>query len=192
MVRRVYVEKKPEYAGKARELKEEIKSFLGIDGVESLRILIRYDVEQVSEEVFEEACSVVFSEPPVDLLYRENFPDTEGAEVFSVEALPGQFDQRADSAEQCIRFLKGDETPIVRTATTYVLTGQLTPEEITRIRGHVMNPVDSRIADEAKPAQLGQDYPEPEDVAMLTGFTTEDEAQLRMRYEGLGLAMTWA
>ena len=117
-VRRVYVEKKAPYAVKARELKEEIGSYLGIKTVTDVRVLIRYDVEHISEEVFQKACQTVFSEPPVDILYQERFEMTEKSRCFSVEFLPGQFDQRADSAVQCVKFLKEDEEPIIRTAVT--------------------------------------------------------------------------
>ena len=118
-VRRVYVEKKAPYAVKAKELHHEIESYLGMTSVRQVRVLIRYDVENLSDEIFEIACHTVFSEPPVDDLYLEIFPRSEAAFVFSVEYLPGQFDQRADSAVQCLRFLKEDEEPIIRTATTY-------------------------------------------------------------------------
>ena len=108
-VRRVYAEKKPDFAVQAKDLKHEISSYLGIKSVTGVRVLIRYDVENISDEVFEKACTSVFSEPPVDDLYRENFETAAGARVFSVEYLPGQFDQRADSAVQCVQFLKEDE-----------------------------------------------------------------------------------
>ena len=117
-VRRVYVEKKPDFAVQAKELRHEIRSYLGIPSLTGLRVLIRYDVENLSDEVFERACKTVFSEPPVDDLYQEEFSMAEGARVFSVEYLPGQFDQRADSAVQCVKFLKEDEEPIIRSATT--------------------------------------------------------------------------
>ena len=127
-VRRVYVEKKPAFAGAARELRHEIRSYLGIKSLTGVRELIRYDVENISDEVFERACNTVFSEPPVDVLYKENFDAAAGSRVFSVEYLPGQFDQRADSAVQCVKFLKEDEEPIIRSATTYVIEGDITVE----------------------------------------------------------------
>ena len=122
-VRRVYVEKKAPYAGKAKELRGEIKSYLGITNVSKVREFIRYDVENISDEVFDKACTTVFSEPPVDILYRETIEIPDNAKVFSIEALPGQFDQRADSAVQCVRFLKEDEEPIIKTAVTYCFEG---------------------------------------------------------------------
>ena len=152
-VRRVYVEKKAPYAVKARELEEEISSFLGIDSVSRVRVLIRYDVENISEETYQKALSCVFSEPPVDVLFEENF-DLFGARTFSVEFLPGQFDQRADSAVQCIRFLKEDEQPIIRTATTYVIEGRVSDKEFEKIKSYCINPVDSRLTDLEKPETL--------------------------------------
>ena len=132
-VKRVYVEKKSGFDVQAKELKTEIRSYLGIKDVDSVRVLIRYDVENVSDETFEKACNGIFSEPPVDTLYKEEFPAEEGSRIFSVEFLPGQFDQRADSAVQCIQFIKEDEQPVIRTATTYVIhggEGSLSDEEL--------------------------------------------------------------
>ena len=122
-VRRVYVEKKPSFAVKAKELKHEISSYLGIQTVTNVRELIRYDVENISDDVFEKACHTVFAEPPVDDLYLEKFEAADGAHIFSVEFLPGQFDQRADSAVQCVQFLDENAQPIIRSATTYVIEG---------------------------------------------------------------------
>jgi phosphoribosylformylglycinamidine synthase len=190
-VRRVYVEKKPEFAVAAKELRHEIRHYLGLSQVSDVRILIRYDVENVSEPIFEEACRVVFAEPPVDQLYRETFPISEEETAFSVEYLPGQFDQRADSAVQCIQFLKGDEEPVIRTATTYVLRGTLSDEEMERVKKHCINPVDSRQADPEKPDTLVMRFDEPDDVAVLDGFRKLDEAACKELYDSLNLAMTF-
>ena len=133
-VKRIYVEKKEAFAVKAKELKEEIGSYLGITGVEQVREFIRYDVENLSEDTFETACRTVFSEPPVDVLYREEIPVPANGHVFSVEFLPGQFDQRADSAVQCVKFLNESEEPIIRTAVTYLLVGDITEDELDRIK----------------------------------------------------------
>ena len=190
-VRRVYVEKKPEFAGAARDLSHEIRHYMGVSGVTGVRILIRYDVENVSDEVFEEACHVVFAEPPVDILYEETFPMKEGSNVFSVEYLPGQFDQRADSAVQCIRFLKGDEEPVIRTATTYVIEGDVSDADLDVIRHHCINPVDSREAAMAKPDTLVMDFPEPADIKVFDGFISMNETSLRELYDSLNLAMTF-
>ncbi len=190
-VRRVYVEKKEPFAVKARELKEEIHSYLNIAGVNTVRVLIRYDVENLSEEVFERACGIVFSEPPVDILYREDFEMPEGGRAFSVEFLPGQFDQRADSAVQCIKFLKEDEQPVVRTAVTYLITGTLSEDEFNKIKAYCINPVDSRETDLCKPETLLTAYEEPVDVATLEGFRDMPEDRFRELYGSLGLAMTF-
>ena len=190
-VKRIYVEKKPEYAVKARELKHEIKSYLGITSVEDIRLFIRYDVENISDEIFEKACHSVFSEPPVDTLTLENIDVPANGKVFSVEYLPGQYDQRADSAVQCIQFLKEDEQPIIKTATTYMVIGNVSDDEFSRIKAHCINPVDSRETDMVKPETLVTNYDEPKDVAIFDGFISMDEAALKSLYESLNLAMTF-
>ncbi len=191
-VRRVYVEKKEPYAVAARKLKEDIKGFLGIGAIKGVRILIRYDVENISDETFEKACRTVFSEPPVDTLYREKIEIPEGTRVFSVEALPGQFDQRADSAEQCLQFLNAEEKPTVRTAVTYLLEGNLTDQDEYRIRAYCINPVDSRETGMEKPDTLRAEYPDPEDVQILDKFISIPRDELKKLYDSLGLAMTFA
>ena len=190
-VRRVYVEKKPAYAVQAKELKHEISSYLGIKSATNVRVLIRYDVENISDEVFEKACRTVFAEPPVDDLYLEKFEAAEGAKIFSVEYLPGQFDQRADSAVQCVQFLKEDEQPIIRSATTYVIEGNVTDEEFDAIKHHCINPVDSRETGLEKPETLVTVFPEPEDVKIFDGFKDMPEADLKALYDSLNLAMTF-
>ena len=190
-VKRVYAEKKPEFAVQAKELRQEIKSYLGIAGVTGVRVLIRYDVENVSDQVFERACTCVFSEPPVDNLYREIFPVAVDARVFSVEYLPGQFDQRADSAVQCIQFLKEDEEPIIRSATTYVIEGEISDEEFAAIKNHCINPVDSRETGLEKPETLAVKFEEPADVLIFEGFSVMPEEQLQELYASLNLAMTF-
>ncbi len=190
-VRRVYAEKKPQFAVSASGLKSEISGYLGIKNVTNVRVLIRYDVENISDEIFEQACKTVFSEPPVDDLYIEDLPMAEGARTFSVEYLPGQFDQRADSAVQCVQFLKEDEQPIIRSATTYVIEGDITDEEFAAIKSHCINPVDSRETDMVKPETLVQNFDEPEDVKIFDGFAAMAEAELKELYDSLGLAMTF-
>ena len=190
-VRRVYVEKKPAYAVQAKELKHEISSYLGIKSATNVRVLIRYDVENISDEVFEKACRTVFAEPPVDDLYLEKFEAAEGARIFSVEYLPGQFDQRADSAVQCVQFLDGDAQPIIRSATTYVIEGNVTDEEFDAIKHHCINPVDSRETGLEKPETLVTVFPEPEDVKIFDGFKEMSEADLKALYDSLNLAMTF-
>ena len=190
-VRRVYVEKKPAFAVKAKELKHEISSYLGIKTVSAVRVLIRYDVENISEEVFEKACKTVFAEPPVDDLYLEKFDMAENASVFSVEYLPGQFDQRADSAVQCVQFLDEEAQPIIRSATTYVIEGEISDEELEAIKNHCINPVDSRETGLIKPETLITVFDEPEDVRIFDGFTAMEEEPLKELYSSLNLAMTF-
>ena len=190
-VRRVFVEKKPDYAVAAKELRHEIRRYLGIMDVTGVRVLIRYDVENISDDTFEKACSGVFAEPPVDILYREEYPMAEGDRSFSVEFLPGQFDQRADSAEQCIRFIKEDESPVIRTATTYVIEGNISDDEFGAIRNHCINPVDSREASGEKPETLVTSFDEPADILVFEGFKDMPEDELKELYDSLGLAMTF-
>ena len=188
-VRRVYVEKKPDFAVKAKELKHEVKHYLGI-AAEGVRVLIRYDVENVSDDTYKKALQTVFSEPPVDDIYEEEF-DAKGGKVFSVEFLPGQFDQRADSAEQCVKLLNEEEEPIIRSATTYVINGDITEDELEAIKKYCINPVDSRETGAQKPETLVQNFEEPADVAIFDGFIDMAEAQLKELYGSLNLAMTF-
>ncbi len=190
-VKRIYVEKKAPFAVKAKELKEEIGSYLGIHGVKDVRVFIRYDVENISEDTFERAVVSVFSEPPVDILYRETIEIPSDGQVFSVEFLPGQFDQRADSAMQCVKFLKEDEEPVIRTAVTYLITGNLSSEEFDRIKAYCINPVDSRETGMDKPDTLITEYEEPADVIIFDGFRNMDEDALKELYDSLELAMTF-
>ena len=190
-VRRVYVEKKPAYAVQAKELKHEISSYLGIKSVTGVRVLIRYDVENISDEVFEKACRTVFAEPPVDELYQESFETADNSRIFSVEYLPGQFDQRADSAVQCVQFLDENSQPIIRSATTYVIEGTVTDEEFEAVKHHCINPVDSRETGIEKPETLVNVFPEPEDVKIFDGFKDMAENDLKDLYDSLNLAMTF-
>ena len=190
-VKRVYVEKKPEFAVQAKELRHEVKSYLGIKTVKNVRVLIRYDVENLSDATFERACNGVFAEPPVDVLYREDFPREESDHIFSVEFLPGQFDQRADSAVQCVQFIKEDELPVIKTATTYVIEGEISEEEMEAIKAHCINPVDSRETGLEKPETLVTKFEEPADVKIFDGFKEMPEAELKELYSSLGLAMTF-
>lgn len=192
MVKRIYVEKKEPFAVKAKELQEDLKNYLGMNGISKVRVLIRYDVENVSDAVFEKACRTVFSEPPVDLLFEGTFEKEAGDRTFSVESLPGQFDQRADSAVQCVKFIKEDEEPVIKTAVTYCISGAVTDEELTKIKNYCINPVDSReTSDEVIPETLITVFDEPEDVIVFDGFTEMAEGQLKELYDSLGLAMTF-
>ena len=189
-VRRIFVEKKPDFAIQARELQSEIRSYLGIQSVTGVRVLIRYDVEDISEETYRKALATVFSEPPVDHVYEESF-EAGTAQVFSVEYLPGQYDQRADSAEQCVKLLNESENPIIRSATTYVIEGEVSREQLEAIKTHCINPVDSRETGLEKPETLTDDFEEPEDVKILDGFAGLQEQELKNLYDSLGLAMTF-
>ena len=190
-VKRVYVEKKAPFAVKAKELKEEIGSYLNINGVSDVRVFITYDVENLSDETFNRALTTVFSEPPVDDYYLENIDVASDERVFTVQFLPGQFDQRADSAVQCVRFLNENEDPIIQTATTYVIKGNITDAEFDRIKAYCINPVDSREISKEKPETLYTEYDEPEDVKIFDGFMDMAEASLKDLYGSLGLAMTF-
>ena len=189
-VRRIYVEKKEDYAVKAAELHDEMKNYLGIEA-DKVRVLIRYDIENVSDATYQNAKITVFSEPPVDMVYEESFPKNDDDFVFSVEYLPGQFDQRADSAEQCVKLLNENEEPVIKSATTYVISGTLTDEQKQAIVKHCVNPVDSRLTDEQKPETLVTHFDEPADVAIIDGFKDMAEPDLRKLYDSLGLAMTF-
>lgn len=190
-VKRIYVEKKVPYAVRAKELSSEIESYLGIKSITGVRVLIRYDIENVSEDTYHKALGTVFSEPPVDVLYEEKFPYETTDKIFAVEYLPGQFDQRADSAEQCVKLLKEDEEPVIKSATTYVLSGSITEDDFERIKAFCINPVDSREAGEKKPDTLISDFEEPEDVIVFDGFINMEESKLNELYESLNLAMTF-
>ena len=190
-VKRIYVEKKAPYAVRAKELKEEVRQYLGITALRNVRVLIRYDVENLSDATYQQALMTVFSEPPVDDYYEETFEMDPDAFCFSVEYLPGQFDQRADSAEQCVKLLNEKEDPVIRSATTYVFEGEISGEDRTRIKEYCINPVDSRETDEQKPDTLVQKFDEPADVAVFDGFQSMPEAELKELYASLNLAMTF-
>ena len=191
-VRRVYVEKKADYAVHAKELLQDIRGYLGIKDVTAVRVLVRYDIENISEQTYQKALHTVFAEAPVDECY-------EGAEValsdgdvsFSVEYLPGQFDQRADSAEQCVKLLNEEEEPVIRSATTYIISGGISEDELAVIKHHCINPVDSRLASSAVPETLEQIFDKPQDVKIFTGFQDMPEQELKQLYDSLSLAMTF-
>ena len=191
MIRRIYVEKKPDFAIVAKELKNEMAEYLGI-AAENVRALMRYDIENLSDETYEKAKVTVFSEPPVDNIYEESFPHGDNDFVFTVEYLPGQFDQRADSATQCVCLLNPSEEPIIRSATTYVISGTLSDEQKAAVVKHCVNPVDSRVTDNSKPETLAEHFDEPADVIIFNGFAEMDEGALKELYDSLGLAMTFA
>lgn len=190
-VKRIYVEKKKPYAVYAKDLKQEIKNYLDIKTLTDVRVLIRYDVESISDATYEKALVTVFSEPPVDDIYEGKFRKQNGDRVFSVEYLPGQFDQRADSAEQCVKLLNEKEEPIIRSATTYILSGEISDTDFERIKAYCINPVDSRETDEVVPETLVTEFDEPADVKIFDGFIDMPESELQNLYNSLGLAMTF-
>ena len=190
-IRRVYVEKKKDYAVRAKELKEEFADYLSLKTIENVRVLIRYDIENLDEATYKKSLGIVFSEPPVDLLYEEDFPLDSDEREFSVEYLPGQFDQRADSAIQCVKLLNKEAEPVIQSATTYVVKGQLTDKEFEEIKAYLINPVDSREALRDKPDTIVQTFPEPRDVKIFEGFITMSEDELCELYSSLNLAMTF-
>ena len=190
MVRRIYVEKKNDYAVKAKELKEQFKDYLGIK-TDAVRVLVRYDMEGISDDTYAKAKVTVFSEPPIDMVYEESVPMSEGDLCFSQEYLPGQFDQRADSAEQCVKLLNEEENPVIKSATTYIISGNVSNEQLEAIKEYVVNPVDSRITDEIKPQTLVTEFEEPADVMIFDGFKDMPEDELKKLYDSLGLAMTF-
>ena len=187
MVYRVFVEKKPELAQEARNLKEDINSLLGIEGLEKLRIVNRYDVENISPELFDYAVKTVLSEPQLDMVSYEL--SAEGAQVFAVEYLPGQFDQRADSAAQCIQIISQAHRPEVRSAKVYLLYGQLTGEQLREIKKYVINPVEAREAALDKPETLKINYHIPTTVETLEGFRSLSREELAQFIRRYGLAM---
>ena len=189
-VRRIYVEKKSDYAVKAKELFEEMNNYLNIKA-DKVRVLNRYDIENISEETYRKALVTVFSEPPVDDVYENDFPKNDGDFLFSVEFLPGQFDQRADSAEQCVKLLNEEESPIIKTAVTYVISAVLTDKQKEDIKAYCINPVDSRFTNEVKPETLEAKFDDPDDVVIVENFMDMPEAELEKLYDSLSLAMTF-
>ena len=189
MVYRIYVEKKPGFDGEAQGLFHELTELLGIRGLKSLRLLNRYDVEGIDRALFEKAIPTVFSEPPVDVTY-DTLP--EAGAVFAVEYLPGQFDQRADSASQCIQLLSQGERPAVRSARVYLLEGSLGDEDLAAIKKYVINPVEAREASLEERTTLKMEFAIPQAVKTLTGFIDLDEAGLEAFRQEQGLAMDHA
>ena len=190
---RCFVEKKPGFDGAARALCRELTDAVGIQGLTGLRVLNRYDVEGATDQVYAAARTSVFSEPQVDTVYDEHCPLPENPHtVLAVEALPGQFDQRADSAAQCIQLMTGGERPTVRAAAVYLLLGTLSAGDVEKVRSYLINPVEAREASLDKPDTLLQTYPIPQSVKVLEGFGDLDEKGLRAVLEEYGLAMDLA
>lgn len=187
MVYRIFVEKKKQLAHEAKALLRECVDVLGIKGLQDVRILNRYDAEDISEQDFEQAIKNVFSEPQVDDVY--NSLDLPDANVFAVEYLPGQFDQRADSAAQCIQIMSQGKRPIVKSAKVIALYGDINQDEISKIKKHVINPVEAREAELDIPNTLAIDYEIPTEVDTLNGFINKNEDELQDFINDNGLAM---
>ena len=187
MVKVLYVEKREAFAGKGRELLHEFRDVLMIPNVESVRVINRYLVEDLSDDAFATAKECIFSEPPTDDVYEEM--DLDGKTVIAVEYLPGQFDQRANSAEECLRFIAHDEAPTVRSAVLYILEGDLTGEDLAKIKDFLINPVESREAALEIPETLKAVYPEPQPVVTLDGFIEKNDSELEDFLKSYGLAM---
>ena len=184
MVYRVYVEKKPELANEAKALLNDARNLLGITALENVRLLNCYDAENISKELFDSAIGTVFSEPQLDIATAEY--DLTGAAVFAVEYLPGQYDQRADSAAQCIQIISQQERPLIHTMKVYGLYGDLTDEQVDAIKKYVINPVESREAAIEKPETLAVEYAIPQSVATVEGFVTLDDNGLSELLDKLG------
>ena len=186
MIYRIFVEKKENL--QAKKTAEEIKSLLGI-GVKDVRLLIRYDVEGITEEELEEAIPGVFSEPPVDNVYREEVTFPKDYSVFAIAYLTGQYDQRADSAAQCVQLLTQKERPLIECARVYAVKGA-TEEQLERIKKHLINPVESEEVSLEKPATLVREHTEAPDVQQVAGFTSMDEEALKSYHAHMGFAMS--
>lgn len=190
-VRRIYVEKKPDFAIRAKELSGELRSYLGLKNLDNVRVLVRYDIENISDEDYKKSLGTIFCEPPLDICFESKFSHLESDFYFTVEYLPGQFDQRADSAIQCVKLLGSEDDINIRSATTYIFSGRFSEADKERIRDYCINPVDSRIADESISETLKTDFEMPKDVESIEGFITMDEKALKDCYESLSLAMTF-
>ena len=189
MVTRVFVEKKKGFDIEAQHMLADLKGNLGIGGLEEVRILNRYDVSGLSQEQFQAAARTILSEPPMDSVYGEDFTLPE-YRVFATEYLPGQYDQRADSAAQCVQLLTQGERPAVLSAKVIGLKGEISDQEFEKIQGYLVNPVESRVASMEKPETLEMQVEEPADVARVTGFTSWNEEQLKAYFDSMGFAMT--
>ncbi|EKS6766107.1 phosphoribosylformylglycinamidine synthase [Clostridioides difficile] len=190
MVRRVLVEKREGFDLEAKALKKDLVESLHIDNIENLRILNRYDVEGISEEVYENAAKTIFSEPNLDVVYYEEIPKLNDERVFAIEFLPGQYDQRGDWAAQCVQIVNQGIRPAINTAKVYILSGKITDEEFSKIKDYCINPVDSREASLEKPETLKMETEIPTTVEVLDGFIDLDENGLKTFVSEKGLAMT--
>ena len=192
MVIRVFVEKKPGFDVEARHMKADLRENLGLSAIEDLRLFNRYDIDGLSDEEFAAARGTIFSEPNVDNVYGEDFVFPEGYQVFATEYLPGQYDQRADSAAQCVQLLTQKERPQVLTARVIAIKGDISAEEMDKIKSYLVNPVESRLASMEKPESLDMKADVPADVARVTGFTQWNDEEMKAYFDSMGFAMTLA
>jgi len=190
-VKRLFVEKKQPYAVEAQGLLSDLKETLGITALKSIKILNRYDIEGISDSEYKMARNTIFSEPPVDYAYDEEYKIQAGYKAFAVEYLPGQYDQRADSAAQCIQLLTQGERPEIKAAKVLVLEGKITDEEFSTIKKYYINPVESQEAKLEKPDTLRTEAPQPEDVAIIEGFTAMNDELLSELLKKMGFAMSF-
>lgn len=190
MVTRIFVEKKKGYDIEAQHTKADIVSNLGIKGLKELRILNRYDVEGLSDEEFKTASYTIFSEPNVDNVYDEDFTPSSEYKIFATEYLPGQYDQRADSAAQCVQLLTQGERPTVATAKVILVKGDVSDEEMDKIKSYMINPVESRLASLSKPESLDMKSEVPANVARIEGFISWNDEEMKEYFDSMGFAMT--
>ena len=192
LVRRIYAEKKPGFDVEARHLLDDLRTRLGLKGLNGVRIVNRYDVAGLDEQSYRLSLNTVFSEPPVDFCYEESLPIGQADKIFAMEYLPGQYDQRADSAAQCLQILTQQERPEVLAAKVIILTGDISSDELDAVKAYCINPIESREASLDKPENLEPVITVPADVAVLNGFIDHSEEQLQQLYRNLGLAMSLA
>lgn len=190
-VRRIFVEKKDDYAVSARDLFNDIRENLGIKNLKKLRIVNRYDISGITDSEYNSAKNTIFSEPPVDITYDEKIEIGRNDRLFAIEYLPGQFDQRADSAAQCLQILTRKERPKVMTAKLIILSGEISDEEFEKIKNYCINPLELREASLDKPESLEVAYPEPENIKEVKAFINMDEAELANLMEAMGFAMSF-
>ena len=191
MVTRVFVEKRKGFDVEARHMMADLRQNLGLKAIEDLRILNRYDVSGLSGEEFEAAARTILSEPNVDNVYDENYKISSEYHVFATEFLPGQYDQRADSASQCVQLLTQGERPQVAYAKVIAVKGDLSEEEMEKIKNYIVNPVESRLASMEKPETLDMKIDVPADVKRVTGMISWSDEELRKYYGTMGFAMTF-
>ena len=189
MVKRIYVEKKPEFSVEAKGLLKDLKENLLLENLEDLKIVNRYDVEGINDEIFEKAKNTVFSEPQVDECFEEEYPFAKEDKIFGVEYLPGQFDQRANSLSECLQILTEGERPLAKSAKIYVIKGNISTEDLEKIKKYIINPVDSRECALEKLKTVKDEHPELKDVAIVEGFIHMTDEDSKKFYDKYGFAM---